>query len=209
MDTKTVQKKLQEAYEAMLDHVEELVDKEKKPLKEAFLEAEEKLSEWRELSREEVEHISDELKSNLSEMGEATHRLNKSVKETLSFDASYLAGSIWNRLSKVADTTMLELSELGDDLRRHMSTDASTKSEQHQNWFNDAMQWQGDFEKSIKQLDNVQAELRKAIRETNKYSKAIINDQTDQAKHDLLSQKHQEITRTVNDLNKGLFGDKS
>ena len=36
MDTKTVQEKLQNAYNSMLEHVEELVDKDKKPLKEAF-----------------------------------------------------------------------------------------------------------------------------------------------------------------------------
>ncbi|HIO97291.1 MAG TPA: hypothetical protein EYG71_05125, partial [Leucothrix sp.] len=153
MDTKNVQEKLQKAYHSMLEHIEELVDKDKKPLKEAFQEAEEKLSEWRELSREEVDHISGELKSNLSDVGEASNQLNQSLKETLSFDASYLAGSIWNRLSKVADQTMVELSELGDELREHMSTDASTKSEQQQVWFNDAMQWQGDYEKALKQLD--------------------------------------------------------
>lgn len=200
MDTKSVQEKLQKAYHSMLDHVEELVEKDKKPLKQAFLEAEEKLSEWRELSREEVEHISEELKSNLSDMGDASHRLNESLKETLSFDASYLASSIWNRLSKVADQTMVELTELGDDLRRHMSTDASTHSEQQQVWFTDAMQWQGDYERALKQLDSVRADLRKRIRKTNTYSKAVINDKTDQAAHDLLAQENMETIQAINDL---------
>lgn len=209
MDTKTVQEKLEKAYKSMLEHVEELVDKDKKPLKDAFEEAEEKLSGWRELSREEVSHISDELKSNLSEVGEASHRLNESLKETLSFDASYLAGSIWNSLSKVADQTMVELSELGDDLRKHMVTDASTHSEQQQNWLNDAMQWQDDYEKAIKQLDKIRAEVRKTVQETNKYSKAITNDKTDQAEHDLLSQKNQEICKAVDNLNYSIFGERS
>lgn len=200
MDTKTVQEKLQKAYDSMLNHVEELVDKDKKPLKDAFHEAEEKLSEWRELSREEVKNISDELKSNLTEVGEVSNQLNESLKETLSFDASYLAGSIWNRLSKVADQTMVELTEFGDELREHMSTDASTKSEQEQVWFNDAMQWQGDYEKALKQLDEVRASVRKSIRETTQYSKAIINDNADQAGHDLLFQKNQEVCQAVEDL---------
>jgi len=200
MDTKNVQEKLQKAYHSMLEHIEELVDKDKKPLKEAFQEAEEKLSEWRELSREEVDHISGELKSNLSDVGEASNQLNQSLKETLSFDASYLAGSIWNRLSKVADQTMVELSELGDELREHMSTDASTKSEQQQVWFNDAMQWQGDYEKALKQLDAARAQVRKSIRETSKYSTAIINDKTDKAEHDLLTQKNQEICHAIDNL---------
>lgn len=207
MDTKTVQKNLQKAYETMLDHVEELVNKDKKPLKQAFLEAEEKISEWRELSREEVEHISDELKSNLSEMGEATHRLNKSLKETLSFDASYLADSIWSRLSKVADNTKLELSELSNDLRRHMSANASTQSEQQQVWLDDAMAWQGDYEKSLKQLNKLRAKVNQAIRETDKYSKSIIDGKTDQARHDLLSQKYQELTQAINNIDNSFFGD--
>ena len=200
MDTKTVQDKLQKAYHSMLDHVEELVEKDKKPLKQAFLEAEEKLSEWRELSREEVENISDELKSNLSDMGDASHRLNESLKETLSLDASYLASSIWSRLSKVADQTMVELSEFSNDLRKHMTTDATTQSEQQQAWFTDAMQWQGDYESALKQLDNVRADLRKKIRKTNTYSKAVINDKTDQAAHDLLAQENAETVHAINDL---------
>ncbi len=209
MDTKSVQEKLQKAYHSMLENVEELVEKDKKPLKEAFEIAEEKLSEWRELSREEVENISEELKENLSEMGEATHRLNESLKETLSFDASYLASSIWNRLSKVADQTKVELVEFREDLRKHMKTDASTRSEQQQVWFNDAFQWQTDYENAIKKLDEVRAEIRKNIREANTYSKAIGRDKTDQAEHDLLAQKHQETTQYINDLYLKFFGDKS
>lgn len=200
MDTKDVQEKLQNAYQSMLHNVEELVDKDKKPLKQAFVEAEEKLSEWRELTREEVDHISDELKSNLSEMGAVTNRLNQSIKETLSFDASYLADSIWNRLSKLADHTAVELSEFSEDLQHHMASEATTYSDQQQIWFNDAIQWQGDYESALKKLDVVRAEVRKQIRETTKYSKAIISDKTDQEQHDLLAQKNQELVNAVKEL---------
>ncbi len=205
MDSKDVQEKLQKAYHSMLENVEEFVDKDKKPLKQAFTEAEEKLSEWRELTREEVDHISEELKSNLSEIGEVSHRLNQSIKQTLSFDASYLADSIWNRLSKLADHTAVELAEFSDDLRQHMATDASTYSEQQQNWLNDAMQWQSEYEIALKKLDKVRAEVRQKIRETTKYSQAIIKDKTDQAQHDRLSQKNQEIILAINELNKQLI----
>ncbi|HIQ14622.1 MAG TPA: hypothetical protein EYH38_03490, partial [Leucothrix sp.] len=132
-----------------------------------------------------------------------------SIKQTLSFDASYLADSIWNRLSKLADHTAVELSEFSEDLRQHMATDASTYSEQQQNWFNDAMQWQGDYEIALKRLDKVRAEVRKQIRETTKYSKAIIKDKTDQEQHNLLSQKNQEIILAVNQLNDQLMGGQS
>lgn len=209
MDTKTLQEKLQKAYHSMLEHVEELVDKDKKPLKEAFEEAEEKLSEWRELSREEIDHISTELKSNLSELGETTHRVNESLKQTLSFDAAYLASSVWNRLSKVADQTMVELSELSESLQRNMTTDASNYSDQQQNWFNDSIQWQGDYEKSLKQLEELKAGVRKQISKTNTYSKSISSDKTDQEEHDLLAQMNQEITQSIDGLYQKLMGDKS
>lgn len=209
MDTKDVQEKLQKAYHSMLDNIEELVDKDKKPLKQAFLEAEEKLSEWHELSREEIDHISEELKSNLSEIGDVSNRFNQSIKQMLSFDASYLADSIWNRLSKLADHTAVELSEFSEELRQHMATNASNYSDQQQNWFNDAMQWQGDYESALKKLDEVRVEVHKQIRETTKYSKAIISDKTDQEQHDLLAQTNQEIIHAVNILNNQIRGGNS
>jgi hypothetical protein len=205
MDTKAVQKTLQKAYQSMLAHIEELVDQDKKPLKEAFKEAEEKLSEWRELSREEVEHISTEIKSNLSDVGEASHQLNQSLKDNLSLDASYLADSIWNSLSKVADKTRIELSEFDKELREHMSTDAANQSEQQQRWFNEAMQWQGDYEKDIKQLDLLRALVRKNMRETTRFSKAVIKNTAEQTEHDLLAQKNQDLCQAVNKLSKSTF----
>ncbi len=209
MDTKDVQEKLQNAYQSMLDNIEELVDKDKKPLKQAFLEAEEKLSEWRELSKEEVDHISNELKSNLSEVGEVTHRLNQSIKETLSFDASYLADSIWSRLSKLADQTIVEFSEFKQDLRQHMTTDATQYTEQQQSWFTDAMQWQGDYESALKKLDAARAEVRQQINKTTRFTKAIINDKAEQEEYNLLAQKNQEIIQAVNELSKKIIGDNS
>ncbi len=200
MDTKEVQKKLQDAYHSMLEHVEELVDKDKLSLKDAFSKAEEKLSEWKELSREEVEHISQELKENLSEIGEASHRLNDSLKETLSFDTAYIANNVWNKLSKVADKTVVELTELENSLRANTRTDGANYSEQQEAWFNDAMQWQGDYETALKQLDKIRADLRKKMRKVNAYSKAIVSGKTNQEEHDLLAQENMDTTHAINDL---------
>ena len=205
MDTKAVQKTLEKAYQSMLSHIEKLVDQDKKPLKEAFKEAEEKLSEWRELSREEIEHISTEIKLNLSDVGEASHQLNQSLKDNLSLDATYLADTIWSSLSKVADKTRVELTEFNKELREHMSTDAANQSEQQQRWFNDVMQWQGDYERALKQLDLLRAVVRKNIRETTQHSKAIIKNTAEQSTHDLLAQKNQDLCLAVNKLSKSTF----
>jgi uncharacterized coiled-coil DUF342 family protein len=208
MDTKSVQDKLQKAYNSMLEHIEELVDKDKKPLKEAFSEAEDKLSEWRELSREEIDHISTELKSNLSEWGETTHRLNQSLKETLSFDTAYIANNVWSKLSRVADQTIVELSELGETLQRNMATDASNLSDQQKLWMDDATQWHEQYERSLKQLDELRAGVRKQMRSITKYSKTINTKQSDeQQNHNRLLQMNQEITSSIDTLYQRLHGD--
>lgn len=93
-----------------------------------FLEAEKKLSEWQELSREEIDKISDELKANISVWGDASNQLNDSLKETFALDKAYLAGSIWNSLSIVADKTRVDFNEFTEDLFRHMSIDTSSHS---------------------------------------------------------------------------------
>ena len=208
MDSKDIQEKLQSAYKSMLEHVEDLIDNDKKPIKEAFLEAEDKLSEWKELSREEVEKISDELKDNLSHLGEASNQLGDSLKETLDFDKAYLASSIWNSLSKVADNTRVEFNEFTEDLLRQMSVDAMSHSDQQKIWFDDGLQWKGDYEVALKQLDELRAMVRKKITKTNRYCKHVSEDTTNQGEHDLLAQMNQEITEAVGELHQRLIGDK-
>ena len=209
MDTKEIPEKLQKAYESMLEHIEELVDKDKKPIKEAFLEAEEKLSEWQELSREEIDKISDELKSNIKEFGNASYYLNESLKESLAFDKAYLATSIWNSLSRIADKTFVEFNEFTEDLQRHMATDATTYSDQQKAWFDDGVQWKDDYEKALKQLDEMRATVRKKITQTNRYCKDVSKESANQAEHDLMAQMNREITESVNELHQRLQGDKT
>lgn len=205
MDTKEIQEKLQSAYKSMLEHIEELVDKDKKPIKEAFLEAEEKLSEWQELSREEIEKISDELKDNISDWGEASNQLNDSLKETFAFDKAYLATSIWNSLSKVADKTRVEFNEFTEDLQKHMAMGAASHSEQQKIWFDDGLEWKGDYEVALKQLDEIRASVRKKITKTNRYCKNVTEDTTNQGEHDLLAQMNKEITQAVGELHQRLI----
>ena len=173
MESKDIQEKLQKAYHSMLEHVEELIDKDKKPLKEAFAEAEEKLSEWRELSREEVDKISTELKANLQDLGESSNTLRESLRETLKFDTAYLANNLWGKLAKVADKTKIELEELSESLQQHTVADETTYSDQQQHWLNDAKDWQRDFETSLDQLDEARKLLRQQMRSINTYSKPL------------------------------------
>lgn len=208
MDTKEVQEKLQKAYQSMLHHIEELVDKDKKSLKEAFLDAEEKLGEWHDLSRDEVEKVSDELKSNMKEFGNASYFLNESLKETLAFDKNYLATSIWNSLSKVADKTRVEFNEFTEDLFHHMAMDTSHHSEQQKIWFDDGLEWRGNYEKSLKQLDELRASVRQKLTKTTQYCKNVSEETSNQGEHDLLAQMNKEVTEAIDEVYHRLIGDR-
>lgn len=197
MESKALQEKLQNAYHSMLEHVEELVDKDKKPLKEAFVEAEEKLSEWQELSREEVENISAELKSNLNDLGDASYELRESLRKTLEFDTAYLASNLWGKLANVADKTFVELSEFNKSLQKHTATTESTQSAQQKDWLNDAKGWQSNYENALNQLDEARKAIRTQMNNIDKYSKAVLKDEPDQSRHDLLAQMNQETTQIV------------
>ncbi len=209
MDTQDIQYKLQNAYKKMLDNIEELIDKDKLSIKEAFHEAEEKLSELKELSREEIDEISDELKTHIGELGESANRVNESLKQTLSSDTAYITDKIWSSLSKVGDQTKLELAELKETLQRNMATDASSFSDQQKVWFDEARQWQENYEKALLQLDELRNGVRKQLHKTYNYSSSISAKQIDQEEHDLNAQINQEISSSINELYEKLIGEAS
>lgn len=205
MESKDLQEKLQKAYNSMLENIEELVDKEKKPLKQAFTEAEEKLSELQELSREEIDEISKELKSNLHDLGEASYSLRKGLRETLKFDMAYLADNLWGKLANVADKTIVELAEFSESLQQHTATDESTISAQQQHWLNDAKNWLNNYEICLDQLDEAREEIRNQMRSINNYEKAVSNNESDQSRHDLLAQMNMETSQAVESFHKQVF----
>jgi gas vesicle protein len=65
MKAQELNEKMKNAYQNMVEVIETLVDTEGKTLKEAVEIAEEKLSDWQELSREESQKISAEVQSDL------------------------------------------------------------------------------------------------------------------------------------------------
>lgn len=69
--------------------------------------------------------------------------------------------------------------------------------------------WNGDYEKALKQLDEIRASVRKKITKTRRYRKNITEETSNQGEHDLMAQMYKEITETVNELHQRLTGDKS
>ncbi|WP_299872843.1 hypothetical protein [uncultured Cocleimonas sp.] len=69
MRIEEMNKDLKRAYQTMVDTVEDLVVNQGENLQQAMNTAEEKLKEWKELSKEEVEVINSEFKYDFKKTG--------------------------------------------------------------------------------------------------------------------------------------------
>ena len=109
MRIKELNSDFQHAYKTLVDNVEELVVKEGKNLQQALHSAEEKLSEWGELSKEEAQEISTELKHDFQKLSVSLNDAKESYKEEFKQEAAYITDSIWNKLLKIMDTSTAQL----------------------------------------------------------------------------------------------------
>ena len=137
MDTNEMKSRLQHAYEIMLTHVEEFLDREKTTLGEAVQHAQTRLHDLGELSRDEIDDISSEFVKNLKDVGEEAHEIREVLGNALKMDAMYISSGIMDRLKMVADQTSVELIKLNEELaerirerEQEQQQDSSDKEEQ-------------------------------------------------------------------------------
>jgi ElaB/YqjD/DUF883 family membrane-anchored ribosome-binding protein len=116
MDTNEMKSKLQHAYESMLEHVEEFLKSETATLGDALQQAQTRLHELGDLSRDEIDDISSEFVKNLKDVGEEAHEVREFMGNALKMDAMYISSGILNRLKMVADQTSVELIQLNEEL---------------------------------------------------------------------------------------------
>ena len=116
MDTNEMKSKLQHAYETMLSHVEEFLKSEKTTLSDALQQAQARLHDLGDLSRDEIDDISSEFVKNLKEVGEEAHEVREVMGNALKMDAMYISSGIMDRLKMVADQTSVELMQLNEEL---------------------------------------------------------------------------------------------
>ncbi|MBG7601248.1 MAG: hypothetical protein IZT60_01720 [Gammaproteobacteria bacterium] len=116
MDTNEMKSKLQHAYETMLSHVEEFLKNEKTTLGDALQQAQTRLHDLGDLSRDEIDGISSEFVKNLKDVGEEAHEIREGLGSALKMDAMYISSGIMDRLKMVADQTSLELIQLNEEL---------------------------------------------------------------------------------------------
>lgn len=149
MDTQDITSKLQRAYHSMVDILNDLVEKEGKSLKEAVGVAQQKLSGWEELTREEVEKVSAEVKQDLSSLDESLHKARQSFRDQLVLDTRYLKETSLDKLNQIADKATLELAQFREDLREKSEDVTEDKHEtehhQHQQWDSEHAMWLDDI----------------------------------------------------------------
>ncbi len=171
-------------YSSMLTAIEELVSKEGKTIREAVLLAEDKLSEWNELGREEVNVISDEVTRDLGSLGETIEEAKSSFKEKWEIDKKYLTESTWGILSSVADKTTVALTEFTNeikqraqdaqqDLHKREHKDHREWHSDHEMWLDDIERWQKYYQQALLRTQSIQEKIQLQGEQLAKHAKVI------------------------------------
>jgi len=116
MDTNEMKSRLQHAYENLLSHVEEFLESEKTTLSDALQQAQTRLHDLGDLSRDEIDDISNEFVKDLKDVGEEAREVREFMGNALKMDAMYITEGMLKRLKLVADKTSVELIQLNEEL---------------------------------------------------------------------------------------------
>ncbi len=195
---------LQASYQAMIDAVEEFVVKEGKTLQQAFHAAEKTLHDAKEVSKEQIEQTSKDLKNNLRVFSEAAEGVSEAYKEQIMFDFDYVSKSIWDKFQSIANSNTVELMAFAKDLREQAKTaltdEHTTAHQEHNQWSSEHALWLDEvefwnkehkkaltklveIEKSIKQQSSVLQEHVQAIQAHTKleheHEKTMKNSERD------------------------------
>ena len=200
MKTQELSKKMITAYQNMVETVETLIEKEGKPLKEAVQIAEEKLSKWQELTNEESQKISAEVKSDLQSVGEALKGAKNAYKEQFAIDADYLTDSIWEKLSKVADVGTEEFLAFTEDLKERVNKvrmdDHASEHKEHLRWYSDhefwldeIEVWKKDHQQALEKLQAIESNIKKHTDLLEEHAQAI-------RAHEERDHEHEEVMVT-------------
>jgi len=114
--------KLVEAYETMLERVDELLDKAEKStipnLKRNIDHAREKAVELGELTREEADKIATYVERDMEDAATYITETGEELREWFKFDLDLIETRVRDLFANVADQTSLQLRELADRARQ-------------------------------------------------------------------------------------------
>ena len=177
MSTEKPNKDFKDAYQELVDAVEELVVKEGKSLQEAFQLAEYKLDKWEELSQEEVQEISHGLKKDFQNLGHGLNLVKESYKEELKLDAAYITDSIWDKLLNIMDSNTAQLlafeKNLDEQVQELTTAEHITNHQEHSQWESEHKLWLSEIALWKKESIQAQAQLEAIEIGIKKYSDAL------------------------------------
>ena len=196
MDTRNITNKMQRAYQSMVDSLEELVDIEGKNLKEALELAQQRLTEWGELSREEVVKVSNEVKQDLGSLGKTLREARQSFRDNLAQDAEYLKETSLDKLDKIADKTMVELAEFMEVLNTKVKEAVENKHEiehhahqkwdrEHAMWLDDITLWHKEHQQAEEKLLTIQDSIRQQSEALQEHAQTIRAHQAREHEHEV------------------------
>ncbi len=171
MEIELLNKQLHYAYQTLVDTVEELVIEDGKSLYQALDSAEEKLSEWGELSKEDVQEISKELKHNLqSLLGEHINEAKGSLKEEFKQHAAFVTDDIWDQLWKIMYTNAVQLLSTEKNLEEQL---LEIRSSKYLINIPEHSQWNSDYELWLTEIALWEIQDAKAFNKLDEINKAI------------------------------------
>lgn len=197
MRIKELNSDFQHAYKTLVDNVEELVVKEGKNLQQALHSAEEKLSEWGELSKEEAQEISTELKHDFQKLSVSLNDAKESYKEEFKQEAAYITDSIWNKLLKIMDTSTAQLlafeKNLEEKVQEIRTGEHLTNHQEHNQWNSDHKLWSAEIALWKKESTQAQSKLGEIETAIKQYSDALDEHAQVVQSHEARDHEHEEV----------------
>ena len=197
MRIEEMNKDLKRAYQTMVDTVEDLVVNQGENLQQAMNTAEEKLKEWKELSKEEVEVISSELKHDFQKLDENLNQAKDSYKEEFKKDAAYVTDSVWSKLLTIMDTNTAQLLAFQKNLNERVmnikGSDHLTEHQEHTQWNSDHGLWLAEVEIWKKEHAEALEKLAKIEKAIAQHS-AMLDEHAQVIKaHEARDHEHEEV----------------
>ncbi len=210
MKIEEMNKDLKRAYQTLVDTVEDLVVNQGENFQEAMKSAEEKLSEWKELSKEEVEKISSELKRDFQTLGDNLNESRESYKEQFKKEAAYVSDSIWGKLLTIMDTNTAQFLAFEKNLKERVQAikgdDHLTEHHEHTQWHSDHGFWLAEVEVWKKEHAEALDKLAKIEKAINQHSDMLDEHAQVITAHEARDHEHEEVlSKTEHDPTSYVF----
>jgi len=142
------QEKRQEAYQLMLEKVKKLVTEEGLSIQEATANIEKKLSQWVDLSKEELEKVTQEVKQDLKTFSEIFEESKEKIREKWQNEAEFAKQKALETLSQILEQANSGFGTLQKMIQEAIQPDETitqdseaAEHQEHEIWHRDNEQW--------------------------------------------------------------------